>query len=176
MLTLVATLVACAGQSTPYQADIGGQRPAGGYYEEEVATGRFRVTFSGAPATPTRTLEHFLLRRCAELTLQEGFDWFQIVARSVEQDVYVYAAPDGSYRLRYSPGYASWKSYWRLYRHGLRLGDVPGDPAWWPKDSSTRNRRDEAQAEIVMGRGAAPVEARAAFDARRLLSDPAFTG
>lgn len=176
ILTLAGMLAACAALTTPYQADVAGQRVAGGYYEEELATGRFRVTFSGTPATPRRALEQFLLRRCAELTLQEGFDWFRIVARSVERDVHVYVAPDNSYRIRYSPGYRSWKSYWRLYRYGLRLEDVPGNPLWWPKGSSSKNRRLEAQAEIVMGRGTAPMDTDTAFDARRLLSDPAFAG
>jgi hypothetical protein len=172
---LFSLLAGCASIATPYQADLGENPVAGGYIEERLAEGRYDVTFSATPHTPSRAIERYLLRRCAELTLEEGFDWFRVVERNTLRDVHVYVAPDNSYRVRYSSGYASWQSYWRLHRYGLGLGDVSGDPVWWHKLSSSRNRRVEASAQIVMGRGPAPAEETATFDARRLLADPAFS-
>ena len=172
---LAALAAGCASVATPYQADLGGNAVPGGYSEERLAQERFQVVFSATPETSSTAVERHLLRRCAEVTLASGYDWFRVLERVTEPDVRVYVAPDDSYRVRYSSGYASWQSYWRLHRYGLGLGGIRGDPVWWHKVSSAKNRRVEARAEILMGRDTAPDQG-ATFDARRLLADPALLG
>lgn len=168
-LSLCTLLAAgCATVSTPYQPDTGGQAVAGGYSEERLADQRFHVTFSATPSTPKRVIEAHLLRRCAELTLREGFDWFELTDSTTESDVHVHVAPDNSYRVRYGSGYSAWKSYWRLYRHRMGLGGVAGDPLWWTGGRSSSGRRIEATAVILLEHGPAPDRPNA-FDARSLL-------
>ena len=66
-------LSACASLA-PYgaQSSPGGQ----GYSEQRIESDRFRVTYNGvgAPA-PVADLA---LRRAAELTLSQGYDWFEV--------------------------------------------------------------------------------------------------
>ncbi len=168
-LSLCVLLAAgCATIATPYQPDTGGQAVAGGYSEERLADQRFHVIFSAMPGTPKRVIEAHLLRRCAELTLQEGFDWFELTASVTETDVHVHVAPDNSYRVRYGSGYSAWKSYWRLFRHRIGLGGVADDPLWWTDERPSNGRRIEAAAVILLEHGRAP-DRPTAFDARWLL-------
>lgn len=76
----VLTLAACA-TPTPYgPADARGL----GYREQRIESDRFIVTFAGNSATSADAVADAALRRCAELTLQEGYDWFQVVSRRTE--------------------------------------------------------------------------------------------
>ncbi|MEL7129431.1 MAG: hypothetical protein AAGK23_07775 [Pseudomonadota bacterium] len=67
-------LVACASGPTPYQPAT--SETGFGYTEQPIETGRYRVTYRGKTPTEARTLA---LRRAAELTFQDGKDWFQVV-------------------------------------------------------------------------------------------------
>lgn len=78
----VALLAGCATQST-YQPAT--KRGAEGYTETKLSANRYRVTFTGNPVTPSETVKDYALLRAAELTLQEGFDWFQISNSDVDK-------------------------------------------------------------------------------------------
>ena len=85
-LPLVAALglllAACAGKPTPYQPAQGGF----GYSEQQTEENRYRVSFAGNSATSRQTVEDYLLYRAAELTVQTGHDWFQVVDRNTVQE------------------------------------------------------------------------------------------
>ncbi|MEO1475517.1 MAG: hypothetical protein AAFS13_03970 [Pseudomonadota bacterium] len=69
-----AGLAACATGPTPYEPAR--SVASFGYTDQAIELNRYRVTFRGQTATEARTLA---LRRAAELTLQDGRDWFQVV-------------------------------------------------------------------------------------------------
>jgi hypothetical protein len=76
----VLALAACA-TATPYgPADGAGY----GYREQRVEANRYIVTFEGNSATGAEAIENAALRRAADLTLQEGYDWFEVVGRGTE--------------------------------------------------------------------------------------------
>ncbi len=81
-LTVAALLGACA-TATPYQ-------PAGkngeGYSEQRLETNRYRIRAVGNSATPRDTVENYLMYRAAEVTLQNGYDWFVIADRMTQVD------------------------------------------------------------------------------------------
>ena len=159
----------CATAPTPDQAAKGGQQVAGGYAEQRLGAGRYHVSFSATTATPRRRLEVYLARRAAELTLQEGFDWFTLGAPAWEAGIYAYAAPDSSYSVRYVGGYDDWRAYWRWYRFGLGWQRYDDDPFWWSKDHARASRRIEVHADVTMGRGPPPPGAERTFLARQVL-------
>lgn len=71
-------LAACA---TPYQSSIAGVfGVAGGYSDEQLADGIWRVRFSGNVEATQETIQTYWLYRCAELALAKGYDGFAIVA------------------------------------------------------------------------------------------------
>lgn len=152
-----AALGACAA-STPYQTTA--QGGAYGYQETVIESDRYLVTFNGNSLTDRETVETYLLFRAAELTLERGYDHFVIVRRDTETDRRFvgrgdpFGSPYGlSYRY-FHPGFG-----WYGWR----------DPFWDDVDVREVSRY-EAQAEIVLGRGAAPDDP-AAFEAREVVAN-----
>ena len=69
-------LSACASLA-PYGPQMG---PGGqGYAEQRIESNRFRVTYNGVGA-PGPVADYALLR-AAQLTLAEGYDWFEVTQR-----------------------------------------------------------------------------------------------
>jgi len=153
--------------ATPYQP-INAHNPnaSGGYSELQIEPNRWRVTFAGNSVTDRQRVETYLLFRSAELTLQNGFDWFTTVDRNTERQTRTYATPD--------PLYAGWGGYWGprwgFYRPGFgwRYGHW-GDPFWGPDFDIQQVRQYQASAEVVMGHGPKPPGDPRAFDARAVV-------
>ena len=172
-LALTALLGACT-TATPYQPNITGQKVQGGYSEQQVETDRFRVTFSGNSLTSRETVEGYLLYRAAELTVQQGYDWFEIVDRNTDADRRTYIDRDPFYSPWYGPSYGYWRPAWRYYGgpYGWRTWDPYwGDPFWSSSVDVRTVTKFEASAEIVMNRGAKPADDPRAFDARAVIAN-----
>lgn len=149
-LSLIAAsalaLTACASLA-PYgpQTARGGQ----GYSEQQIENNRFRVTYNGVgSAAPVvdRTLY-----RAAQLTVDQGYDWFEVTHRWID------GRPDavGGVRPSVSIGagggrYGGWSSSGVGVGVGLNLSG--------PQPTS-------ATIEVVMGKGPRPDRAEA-YDAR----------
>ena len=71
-LSATCLLASCA---TAYQPD----GVSGGYTDKVLAGNTVQVSFRGNRMTTRETLHSYLLRRCAELTLQDGYDHFVLV-------------------------------------------------------------------------------------------------
>lgn len=166
-----AMLLSSCMTPTPYQPEVRGQRIHGGYSEEPLGDNRYRVTFDGNTLTSRERVEGYLLYRAAELTVQNGYDWFRIVDRETERDRRTYVEPSPYYRPWY--GYDYWRPYWRYYRPRYGWNDwYPyGRDPFWADDIDVRTVEEyEAHAEIVMGRGAV-LKDKTVFDARRVMDD-----
>lgn len=171
-ITLAAILMtaSCATTSTPYQPEVAGQRIHGGYSEQRLGEGRYRVTFDGNTLTSRERVEGYLLYRAAELTVEQGYDWFRVVNRVTEKDQRTYVEPG------YSPwyGYGYWRPYWRYYRpnYGWHSWYPYGpDPFWANRVDVQTVREFEAHAEVVMGRGPMPAGNGNLFDARKVMNE-----
>lgn len=172
-LALAGLLSACA-TATPYQPNIPGQAVSGGFSEQRLESDRFKVTFAGNSLTSRDTVEAYLLYRAAELTVQQGFDWFTIVERDVERDRRTYVERDPFYRPWYGPTYGYWRPYWRYYGGGFgwRTWDPYwGDPFWADRMDVRTVEKFEATAEIVMRKGPKPADDARAFDARGVMEN-----
>lgn len=173
VVALAAALAGCA-TPTPYQPNIPGQAASGGYSELRIEDNRFRVNFTGNSLTSRETVEGYLLFRAAELTIQNGYDWFSIQDRRTDADRRTYVEPDPLYRPWYGPSYGYWRPSWRYYGRpfGWRTWDpFWGDPFWANRVDVRTVERFEASAEIVMGRGAKPADDLRAFDARAVVEN-----
>ncbi len=82
---LAMALSACETQ-TPYQPLAKGSAVAGGFSDQRLDGDHFRVTFEGNSLTSRETVETYLLYRAAELTVAQGFDWFEMVDRHTDKD------------------------------------------------------------------------------------------
>ncbi|MEI9965787.1 MAG: hypothetical protein WDM92_15190 [Caulobacteraceae bacterium] len=115
-------------------------------------------------------MERYLLYRAAELTLQQGFDWFVTTDRHTDKSTNYYADPDPFYHSGFWGAYGwGWRPYWRYSGPwGWRSWDPwYGDPFWAARSTSSRFNRYEGLTEIVMGHGTPPAGERV-FDAREV--------
>ena len=151
-LSLIAAsalaLGACASLA-PYgpQQSVRGQ----GFSEQQIESNRFRVTYNGVGA-PGPVVDRALFR-AAQLTVDQGYDWFEVTQRWID------GRPDSAGGVRPSVSIGAGSSRYGGYRSsgvGVGLGfDLSG-----PQPTSTT-------LEIVMGRGAKPDRSEA-YDARRV--------
>lgn len=161
-----ALLVAGCATETPYRPATGQGFNRTGFSDQRIEANRFLVTFAGNTVTDRDTVERYLLYRAAELTLQNGYDYFITVDRQTDRQARTYATPGAGFGPGW--GYGGWGGYWgpswRFY--GRPWG------GWGPwgggfNDFDVRTvDRYEASAEIVMGKGAPPSGEVRAFNAR----------
>lgn len=159
-------LSACA-TPTPYQPIASAaSRSEGGYSETRIAPGRWEVTFAGNSLTSRETVEGYLLYRSAELTLEQGGGWFEIVRRDLQHEVRDEIVPDPGYDPWW--GYPRWRPYWRYY------GQPYGWRSWYPGSAPffdvQRIERFEVRAEIVIHRGEKPAGDAGKFDAAEVVA------
>jgi hypothetical protein len=79
-MAISAILAACETTYEP-PGDYGGI-PHGGYTDTRVDANTVIVSFSGNILTPQKTVETYLLYRCAKVTIESGFNYFVVVSTS----------------------------------------------------------------------------------------------
>jgi hypothetical protein len=77
----------------------------GGYQEEQLAPGIYRVAFFGNSYTNPQTASEYLVHRCAELTEQKGYRYFGILAVTDQSVTRTFTTPAHSYTT--GTGYAT---------------------------------------------------------------------
>jgi hypothetical protein len=148
---LALALAACATPPTVYG-------PAGassdiGWRQTRIEQDRYRVSFRANPDLgPTQT-EDMALRRAAEITLADGFQWFRVVTRNTEL---VGGRRGGGTSVGVGGSTGSWGS-----GVGVGIG----------LDLSPDTRKYETQLEILLGRGEKPADP-SAYDAQQIASRP----
>lgn len=154
-LVSAALLAACA-ESTPYQRAT--SPGSYGYSEQRVEQNRYMVSFSGNSLTDRQAVETFLLYRAAELTREQGYDYFRLVRRDTEADRRITGTTGP-----YGPGYRSRFDVFYRYYHP-RFGWYGWRDPFWDDVNLREVTRYQAMAEIQLGRGATPQDPDA-FDA-----------
>ena len=163
----VLTLGACVGE-TPYQSLATSPDPGrGGYSERQIEPGKWRVLFSGNSLTSRQTVETYLLYRAAELTVEQGYDWFSLQKAETRAHPKLQTVPTPAPQAMDG----AWGPHWR-YRGGSWFGgwrdlepDAPPPPAMTDRTLTAY----VAFADITLQHGAKPADDPAAFDARAVL-------
>jgi hypothetical protein len=142
-------LAGCTSGPTRYIPALDGDDM--GYREQRIEDQRYRVSFRANPDFKAAEVEDMALRRAAELTIQNGFQWFSVVSRRT--DVAGGAQSGGGPTLGIGGSSGSYGS-----GVGIGLGfNLGGD-----------TRQFEATLEILMGRGQKPSDP-SAYDAFSVL-------
>ena len=170
----LAFLGACA-TATPYQAASDNQW---GYANQQIETDRWQVSFAGNSLTDRQTVETYLLYRAAELTRQEGYDYFRVVQRETEENRRVVPMSFGPrpYYSHFACDYRFYGRHGRLSRfhhpafYGYRHRYGFYDPFWDGPYDYREITRYEASSEIRMGKGPKPDDP-AYFDAQDVLNN-----
>lgn len=171
-LASTTLLVSACATETPYRPATGHGFNRTGYSERQIESNRYLVTFAGNSVTDRDTVERYLLFRAAELTLQNGYDYFVMVQRDTDRQARTYSTPGFGPRFGFG-GYwgPSWSFYgrpygWRRFGGGFGYGGFGGF-GWDDFDVRTVDRY-EASAEIVMRKGAPAGDNVRAFNAREV--------
>lgn len=167
-------LGACVSETT-YHPASGRGFDRTGFSERQVEQNRFLVSFAGNSSTPRDTVERYLLFRAAEITLQQGGDYFVMADRDTDLQSRTYTTPG------FGSGYGGFGGYWgpswRYYGRGIGprgfgYGGGFGWSPWYGGGFGAFNdfdvetvQRYEATAEIVVGRGAVQRDNVRAFNA-----------
>ncbi len=165
-------LVAGCATETTYRPATGQGFNRTGYSDRQIEDNRFLVSFAGNSVTSRDTVERYLFFRAAELTLQNGYDYFLMADRDTDRQTQTYTTPGLGYG---GFGYGGFGGYWGpSWRYGGgRFGRGWGPWGAWGggfNDFDIRTvDRYEATAEIVMRKGPIPRDNIRAFNAKQVV-------
>ncbi len=144
-----------AGCATPYQA----KGLSGGHSDTQIDSNTVLVSFRGNAYTDREKVETYLLRRCAEVTLGDGYDFLVIIDKDSE-------AVHGSYST--AGTYSSNTSATVIGSGNMAFGQANTTGTFFPGQSIPYTKH-RTEATIKMFKGKKPVEDSRAFDARELV-------
>lgn len=81
-----ASLAACANAPSTVYAPVSSTANGTGYEDIRIESDRWRVSFTGSAEASEAQVERLALRRAAELALNHGYDWFEVVDRRVGRE------------------------------------------------------------------------------------------
>lgn len=145
---LALGLGACV-EPTPYQP-LG---PDGGFAQEQIEPNRFRLSFVGNYSTDRATVERYALYRAAEITVQQGADYFVVANDQTERDTYYL---DDNFA--YGPAWGYRRGYYSGFGVGVGVGRI------------RPISRYDAILEILTFHGRKPADDPQAYDAREVLA------
>jgi hypothetical protein len=169
-------MVAGCATETTYRPATGQGFNRTGYSDRQVEPNRFLVSFAGNSVTSRDTVERYLLFRAAELTLQNGYDYFVMANRDTDLQSRTYSTPGFGGGFGYGGLGGYWGPSWRYYGRGFGWrswdpwfgGGFGGGP--WGNNFDIRTiERYEATAEVVMRKGPIPRDNLRAFNARAVV-------
>ena len=157
-LALAATTLVAACQTGPAYRERGPGDNVG-YTDQRLTENRYRVTFAGGNNVAREEVEDFLLRRAAEVTLENGYSHFVFDARDTNAETYY--RNDFGPRTRFGLGFGSFgPSPWYYSSFAF-------DPLY-DRDLRPITRFD-AYSEIVMLNAAQAANVPGSIDARQVL-------
>lgn len=159
-----ALLSACASQSAYAPAE---KPKAAGYTETRLADNRYRVSFTGNSVTPSGTVKDYALLRSAELTLQQGNDWFRVLDRDIDKKVNSYTSAGAGADF---PGQTSVYQSCGLLSCQSTVVSSPGFSSGAGIASTSSSTAYSSTLEILMGKNPQPQNVDA-YDARDLASN-----
>ena len=174
-------LVAGCATETTYRPATGQGFNRTGYSDRRIEDNRVLVSFAGNSVTSRDTVERYLFFRSAELTLQQGYDYFLMADRDTNLQSRTYSTPGLGGGLGYGGFGGYWGPSWRFRGRGFGwrswdpyfgggFGGGFGGP--WGNDFDVRTiDRYEATAEIVMRKGPIPRDNIRAFAAKQVVDN-----
>jgi hypothetical protein len=149
---VVLSLAACA--SAPTYAPATSENGAG-YYERQIESNRYFVTYRASGRADAALLQDYALLRAAEVTLQQGGEWFWVDRRALDAEGAYASGP------RFSVGLGG-GSFGGNSGLGVGLGasfPIGGGPQ--------AQQARSASVEMRIGQGSKPADPNA-YDAREI--------
>lgn len=151
----VLGLAACASTPDYVPADDADDF---GHYSTRLDENRYRIVYNGGRSSGLNTTRDYALMRAAELTLADGYDWFEVVDR--ETVTFRDRAPE--------TGVSVERAYYVERSCGLlgcRQSVRPWTTTRIDMDADRSRTRHSHMLEIVMGKGKIPENGGNYYDA-----------
>lgn len=156
-LITAAALALAACASTPPTYAPAASPTASGFSERQIESNRYFVTYRASSGADSALLSDYALLRAADITLENGRDWFWVDRRAFDGQ--------GTYRSGPSVG---------IGIGGARIGGSSATGASvgvnFPFGGSSGERATAAMLEIRFGEGPKPDDANA-YDARAIAAN-----
>lgn len=150
-LSFVALALAACASAPTYTPAAGPNRP--GYSERQIEGNRYFVTYRASGSADAALLQDYALLRAADLTLQQGGDWFWVDRRALDEEGTRNSGPSLSVGVGGGSG-------------GYRSGVGVGVGMSFPLGQQTQ-RAHSATVEMRIGEGPKPSDPNA-YDAREI--------
>lgn len=160
VMAVVSVIGACS--STPRYAPADSADDYG-HYSSKLEENRYRIVYNGRASTGPATTRDYALLHAAELTLREGYDWFQVVDREMATNQVTRPAAG----LTYERAYHVERSCGLL---ACSRSMYPMRGARMNLDSSRSQTRYSYLLEIVVGKGEMPQKGGDYYEAAPLAS------
>jgi hypothetical protein len=161
------SVTACATNSTPYGPAT--SKSPYGFTDQKIEDNRYRIVFRGNSSTERETVETYLLYRAAELTLQNGFDYFVVTEQDTEANRRYSTTGNPAFFGRYGYGFGPYSAF-PYYAYGWGWG-APYGPGFGPDFNTREITRYSAVAFVSMFKGRKPADDPQAFDARSVVEN-----
>jgi len=155
LIAAVGLLAACA-TATPYRAAE--HERDYGYQEQKLEQDRYRLSFAGNSSTSRQTVENYLLYRAAELTLEQGKDYFIVIKSDTEKNTEQHSTVVGAPSFHF--GYGHHRGYGHHHSYGVGFNVI-----------NTNYSDYQAFGVIVLKSGSKPADNYDAYDARQVLEN-----
>ena len=159
---LTALAVAGCATKTPYKPAE--ERGEEGYTETRLGENRYRVSFVGNSITPAETVKDYALLRAAELTLQQGYDWFQVAERDKAEKTRSATTVGSGFSF---PGHTTVYQRCGVLSCQTAVAHSPGFSTGFGVASTSTSSAFSYSFEVFMGKAPMPKTADA-YDAREL--------
>jgi hypothetical protein len=154
------TLGACASSPQYVPADDSDDF---GHYSTKLGENRYRIVYNGNDRVDLNTTKDYALLRAAELTLQEGYSWFEVVDRAT--------TTEEKSRDRPHTGIGAERSY-QVERNCGLLGCTervrPSNSIGVHVETGSSARQHSYALEVLMGNGEIPEKGGNYYDAANL--------
>lgn len=161
LVLIMATLTLGACASSPDYVESGSPEDHG-YYTQKISDDRYRVVYNGNRRAGLERTRDYALLRAAEVTLREGYTWFEIVDR----DTHTKTTRRPETRFGHERAYTIDRDCGVL---GCASRMRPVTYTRWEAGNGREERRHSHSIEIRMDKGELPEDGRA-YDAQSVIS------
>ena len=156
LLIAAASLLAACVTATPYRAAE--HEHDYGYQQQKIEQDRYRLSFAGNSSTSRQTVENYLLYRAAELTLEQGKDYFIVIKSDTEKNTEQHSTVVGAPSFHF--GYGHHRGYGHHHSYGVGFNII-----------NTNYSDYQAFGVILLKAGKKPADNHDAYDARQVLEN-----
>ena len=86
LIGLVVTIIMVSGCATTYDTEKSHLTGGRGFYQEQLKNDVWKVEFTGNAHTDTETRKNYVLKKAAQITINENYSFFKVIESESKKD------------------------------------------------------------------------------------------